>query len=156
MNRISRTSLEFNPILLGDVLPPDSWNSHPIDLKLGTKIFHDRNFLKLKCPEVPASCPNFDGISIFSTVSTRVPHSGVGVRHGGCPNHRKIFFETLSPIKIDAPPWGTSLPYKNEPPIWKTNPHPPLPLTPHWNMKHLSMKWFLEKSHTVNNNLKSS
>ena len=121
MNRISRTSLEFNPILLGDVLPPDSWNSHPIDLKLGTKIFHDRNFLKLKCPEVPASCPNFDGISIFSTVSTRVPHSGVGVRHGGCPNHRKIFFETLSPrIKTDAP-------YGAPPSHLKMKPPPPSP-----------------------------
>ena len=151
MNRISRTSLEFNPILLGDVLPPDSWNSHPIDLKLGTKIFHDRNFLKLKCPEVPASCPNFDGISIFSTVSTRVPHSGVGVRHGGCPNHRKIFFETLSPHQTWCPLWGTPLPLKNEaaPP-----PHLKNKLPPYWNLKHPSMKWFLEKS-TINN-LKSS
>ena len=152
MNRISRTSLEFNPILLGDVLPPDSWNSHPIDLKLGTKIFHDRNFLKLKCSEVPASCPNFDGISIFSTVSTRVPHSGVGVRHGGCPNHRKIFFETLSPrIKTDAP-------YRAPPSHLKMKPPPPPhlknKLPPYWNLKHPSMKWFLEKS-TINN-LKSS
>ena len=39
---------------------------------------------------------------------------------------------------------------KMKPPIWKTTPPPP----PQWNMKHPSMKWFLEKA-TINNNLKS-
>ena len=43
------------------------------------------------------------------------------------------------PIKTDAPPMVCTPHLKMKPPIWK---HPPL----HWNVKHPSMKWFLEKA----------
>ena len=53
----------------------------------------------------------------------------------------KIHETPLPPIKINSPPMGTPppVPLKNKvPPHLKNKP-------PHWNMKHPSMKWFLEK-----------
>ena len=47
------------------------------------------------------------------------------------------FFET-HPIKTDTL-HGASPHLKMKPPIWKTT-------YPHWNMKHPTMKWFLENA----------
>ena len=53
--------------------PPTPGITIPFDLKLGTKVFMIETFEK--CPEVPASCPDFDDISTFSIVTTDLPES---------------------------------------------------------------------------------
>ena len=62
-----------------------------------------------------------------------------GGRMEGCPPSYNFFQKP--PHQNQCPPMGCP-PLKNEvPPIWKTPPP-----HPHWNMKHPSMKWFLEKA----------
>ena len=48
---------------------------------------------------------------------------GVGEGHGP-PPIQQFFLKT--PIKIDAPPWGTPLRLKNEAPHLKNPPSPPI------------------------------
>ena len=56
------------------------------------------------------------------------------------PPNLSIFFKR-PPTKTNAPPTH------GVPPNLKMNPHPSEKQTlPHWNMKHPSMKWFLEKA----------
>ena len=49
------------------------------------------------------------------------------------------FLKKSTPIKTDAP-HGVPPHLKMKPPYLKNTP------PPHWNMKHPSMKWFLEKA----------
>ena len=62
---------------------------------------------------------------------------GKGAGRGLCPLHPTIFLET--PIKTNATD-GVPPSLQNEAPSWKANP------STHWNVKHPSMKWFLEKA----------
>ena len=72
---------------------------------------------------------------LYILILLRVSHSG-GIG-GGVPPIQQFF--PNSPIKSDAPLGALPPPLKNEAsPIWKT--------IPHWNMKHPSMKLFLEKA----------
>ena len=58
----------------------------------------------------------------------------------GAPTLLRFFLKP--PIKPNAL-HGAHPPLKNEvSPIWKTNP-------PHWNVKHATMKWFLEKAQQI-------
>ena len=76
--------------------------------------------------------PFFFFFSFWATIIS-VSHSG-GRGWGGDPTN---FFETR-PIKTDTL-HGASPHLKMKPPIWKTT-------YPHWNMKHPTMKWFLENA----------
>ena len=70
----------------------------------------------------------------YWAVCAGFPLAGGGVSHP----HLTFFFES-PPIKTDAP-------YRAPQPHLKMKPPPSEKQTPHWNMKHPSIKWFLEKT----------
>ena len=117
------------------------WSSFLVNLQVCTLIAHNftikwtplETFFAtiLKAPMLPPC------IDLSWGRGGRVSHSGGGI--GGRP-HLTIFSEK-PPIKIDAPPMGWPPPLQNKAlrPIWKTK-------RPHWNVKHSSIKWFLEKA----------
>ena len=74
------------------------------------------------------------------TTLHRVSHGVEGIE--GCPPILRFFSRNPHPPKLMPPPHRVLPPLKNEAPSSENNPPPPH----YWNMKHPSMKWFLEKA----------